>query len=159
MRVISPTRVNFRSRPQETLAREVSPNPSLPSTYHIGGPSSTDLYVTARASNKYSWEHLMDHPRHPTGPRPDTSRYPHMFTGVPVSHESGMTLEELNRMQYLCGEVRDCRIGVDCQAEPLLEMSDIVRRLTQQITIGLVALPFKPAVLTAVSTVVFLFTI
>ncbi|GJW33031.1 hypothetical protein Tco_0053063 [Tanacetum coccineum] len=66
--------------------------------------------------------------------RQDTSRYPHMFTRVPVSHESGMTLEELNRMQYLCGEVRDSRIGVDCQAELLLEMSDIVGRLTQQIT-------------------------
>ncbi|GJR90245.1 hypothetical protein Tco_0214256 [Tanacetum coccineum] len=53
---------------------------------------------------------------------------------VSVSHESGMTLKELNKMQYLCGEVRDCRIGVECQAELLLEMSDIVGRLTHQIT-------------------------
>ncbi|GKB91936.1 hypothetical protein Tco_0964208 [Tanacetum coccineum] len=134
IRVISPARINFRSPPHETPAQEVSLHPSLPSTYHIGGPSSTDPYVTARASDTYSWEHLMDHPRHPTGPRPDISMYPHMVTGVPVSHESGMTLEELNRMQYLCGEVRDCRIGVECQAELLLEMSDIVERLTQQIT-------------------------
>ncbi|GJT45018.1 putative reverse transcriptase domain-containing protein [Tanacetum coccineum] len=50
MRVISPTRVIFRSRPHETPAREVSPHPSLPSTYHTGGPSSTDPYVTAWAS-------------------------------------------------------------------------------------------------------------
>ncbi|GJX14468.1 hypothetical protein Tco_0206226 [Tanacetum coccineum] len=68
------------------------------------------------------------------GPRPDISRYPHMVTEVSVSHESGMTLKELNKMQYLCGEVRDCRIGVECQAELLLEMSDIVGRLTHQIT-------------------------
>ncbi|GJV95062.1 hypothetical protein Tco_1546639 [Tanacetum coccineum] len=134
MRVISSTRVNFRSRPQETPAREVSPHTSLPSTYHIGGPSSTDPYVTARASDRYSWEHLIDHPRHPTRPRPDTSRYPHMVTGVPVSHESGMTLEELNKMQYLYGEAQDCRIWVDYQAKLLLEMSYIVGRLTQQIT-------------------------
>ncbi|GJV55116.1 hypothetical protein Tco_1456121 [Tanacetum coccineum] len=134
MRVISPTRVNFGSRPQETPAREVSPHPSLPSTYHIGGPLSTDPYVTARVSDRYSWEHLMDHPRHPITLRPDISRYPHMVTGVPVSHEFGMTLEELNRMQYLCGEVRDYRIGVEHQTELLLEMSDIVRRLTHQIT-------------------------
>ncbi|GJT12215.1 hypothetical protein Tco_0859257 [Tanacetum coccineum] len=58
----------------------------------------------ASASDRYSLEHLMDHPRHPTRPRPDNSRYPHMVTGVPVSHESGMTLEDLDRMQYLCGE-------------------------------------------------------
>ncbi|GJZ30103.1 hypothetical protein Tco_0575150 [Tanacetum coccineum] len=118
----------------ETPTREVSPHPSLPSTYHIGGPSSTDPYVTARASDKYSWEQLMDHLRHPTRPRPDTSRYPHMVTEVPVSHESGTTLEELNKMQYLYGEVQDCRIRVDCQAELLLEMSYIVGRLTQQIS-------------------------
>ncbi|GKD80883.1 reverse transcriptase domain-containing protein [Tanacetum coccineum] len=132
MRVISPTRVIFRSRPHETPAREVSPHPSLTSTYHIGGPSSTDPYVTAWASDMYSWEHLIDHPRHPTGPRLDISMYPHMVTGVSMSHKSGMTLEELNRMQYLCGEVRECRIGVECQPKLLLEMSDIVERLTHQ---------------------------
>ncbi|GJU21894.1 hypothetical protein Tco_1155236 [Tanacetum coccineum] len=102
--------------------------------YHIGGPSSTDPYVTARASDRYSWEHLMDHPRHPTGPRPNTSRYLYMVTGVPRSHASGMTFKELKRMQYLYGGVRDYRIGVDCQAELLLEMLDIAGRLTQQIT-------------------------
>ncbi|GJZ50630.1 hypothetical protein Tco_0604820 [Tanacetum coccineum] len=68
------------------------------------------------------------------GPRPDTSRYLHMVTRVPVSHESGMTLEELNMIQYLCGEVRDYRIGVEHQAGLLLEMSDIVGRLTHQLT-------------------------
>ncbi|GKA65886.1 hypothetical protein Tco_0765593 [Tanacetum coccineum] len=68
------------------------------------------------------------------GPRPDASRYPYMVTGVPGSHASGMTLEELKRMQYLYGGVRDFRIGVDCQAELLLEMLDIARRLMQQIT-------------------------
>ncbi|GJV34226.1 hypothetical protein Tco_1394626 [Tanacetum coccineum] len=39
------------------------------------------------------------------GPRQDISRYPRMATGVPVSHESGMTLEELSKMQYLCAEI------------------------------------------------------
>ncbi|GKC38660.1 hypothetical protein Tco_1051044 [Tanacetum coccineum] len=56
MRVISPARVYFRSPPQETPAREVSPHPSLPSTYHIGGPSSTDPYVTALASDRSASE-------------------------------------------------------------------------------------------------------
>ncbi|GJW04869.1 putative reverse transcriptase domain-containing protein [Tanacetum coccineum] len=64
----------------------------------------------------------------------DISRYPHMVTGVPVSQESGMTLEEINRMRYLCGEVRDCKIGVEHKAELLLEMFHIVGRLTHQIT-------------------------
>ncbi|GJW94430.1 hypothetical protein Tco_0174102 [Tanacetum coccineum] len=72
MRVISPTRVNFESRPHETPTWE---------------------------------EHLMDHPGYPTGPRPDINRYPHMVTGVPVSQEPGMTLEELSSMQYLCAEI------------------------------------------------------
>ncbi|GKA03946.1 hypothetical protein Tco_0676727, partial [Tanacetum coccineum] len=82
----------------------------------------------------YSWQHLMDHPGYPTGPRPDISRYPRMATGVPVSHESGMTLKELNKMQYLCAEVRDYKIGVEHQAELLFDMYDIVGRLTHQIT-------------------------
>ncbi|GJU38806.1 hypothetical protein Tco_1191763 [Tanacetum coccineum] len=114
MRVISPTMVNFGSRPQETPAREVSPHPSLISTYHIGGPSSTDPNVTARVSDRYSWQHLMEHPRYPTGPRPD-----------------------INRMQYLCVEVQDCKIRVEHQATLLFEMFDIVRRLTHQITIAI----------------------
>ncbi|GJR45659.1 ribonuclease H-like domain-containing protein [Tanacetum coccineum] len=92
MRVISPTMVNFGSRPQETPAREVSPHPSLISTYHIGGPSSTDLNVTARVGD---------------------------------------------RMQYLCIEVQDCRIGVEHQETLLFEMFDIVRRLTHQITMAI----------------------
>ncbi|GKA76095.1 hypothetical protein Tco_0782473 [Tanacetum coccineum] len=113
-----------------------SPTPtptSVPSLPTRQGPPFRQT-TQMRVISPIRLEYLMDHPRHPTGPRTDTSRYPHMVTGVPVSYESGMILEELNWMQYLCGEVRDYRIGVDCQAELLLEMSDIVGRLTQQIT-------------------------
>ncbi|GJY79992.1 putative reverse transcriptase domain-containing protein [Tanacetum coccineum] len=77
---------------------------------------------------------LVSSPPTRQGPRPDTSRYLHMVTRVPVSHESGMTLEELNMIQYLFREVRDYRIGVEHQAGLLLEMSDIVGRLTHQLT-------------------------
>ncbi|GJT19549.1 hypothetical protein Tco_0878255 [Tanacetum coccineum] len=91
------------SVPSPPTRQEVSPHPSLPSTYHVGEPSSTDPYVTARASDRYSWEHLMDHPRHPQDPD-----------------------------QILAGS--RLQNWVECQAELLLEISDIVRRLTHQIT-------------------------
>nr|GEX56610.1 RNA-directed DNA polymerase, eukaryota [Tanacetum cinerariifolium] len=97
---------SMKSRTQETPAQEVSPHPSLPSTYHLGETSSTDPYVTTRVSDRYSWENIINQPRYLTVPRPDINRYPKMATGVPVSHES----------------------------ELLFEMSNIVGRLTHQIT-------------------------
>nr|GEU79687.1 reverse transcriptase domain-containing protein [Tanacetum cinerariifolium] len=57
MRIISPTRVNFRSRSHETSAREVSPHPSIPSTYHIKGSSLTEPYVTTRVSDRIRVKH------------------------------------------------------------------------------------------------------
>nr|GEW87876.1 hypothetical protein [Tanacetum cinerariifolium] len=101
--------------------------------YHLDGSSSTDPYITARVSDMYSWQHLMDHPRYSIGPRLDMSRYPRMDTRVPVSYKSGMTPEELSRMQYLCVAFRDYRIRVEHQVELLFEMSDIVGRLTHYI--------------------------
>ena len=115
MSVRIPERVSLGTSSHHTLVREMGPRPSPPvrSEYHLGGPSSSsDPYATAQVSNRYRWQNHINHTRYPTGFQQDTSRYPSLVTGVPVGQESGMTSEELERMQRLAAEVRDCRIGV-----------------------------------------------
>ena len=138
MSVRIPERVSLGTSSNQTLIREMAPRPSPPvrSEYHLGGPSSSSdpAYSTAQVSDRYRWQNYINHTGYPTGFQPDLSRCPNLVTGVPVGQESGMTLEELERMQRLAAEVRDCRIGVEYQAQLLLEFSEMAGRLTQQVT-------------------------
>ena len=111
----------------------MGPRPSLPvrGEYHLGGPSSSsDPYATAQVSNRYRWQNHINHTGYPTGLLPELSRYLGLVTGVPVSQDSGMTSDELELMQRLAAEIRDCRIGVEYQAQLLLEFSEMAGRLT-----------------------------
>ncbi|GJX17717.1 putative reverse transcriptase domain-containing protein [Tanacetum coccineum] len=82
---------------EDPLEHEVSSGRSA----SIHSPTPTSASVPSPPTHRG----IADHPGYPIGPRQDISRYPRMATGVPVSHKSGMTLEELSKMQYLCAEI------------------------------------------------------
>ncbi|GKC37047.1 hypothetical protein Tco_1049431 [Tanacetum coccineum] len=63
-----------------------------PSTYHLGGSSSRDPYVTTtHTSERYSSQDPTSQPVRPYKPRPPMVKSPHILLGIPMGFTTGLT--------------------------------------------------------------------
>ncbi|GJV88111.1 hypothetical protein Tco_1532049 [Tanacetum coccineum] len=102
-------------------------------TYHIGGPSSADPYVTAtRASDRYTWQGHTEEYMQATEPRPPMARSSHILLGTPADYISCLNQFEQNRIRNLTKAANTARYRLDLQADTMNEMMGAIHRMDAQ---------------------------
>ncbi|GKD54150.1 hypothetical protein Tco_1287537 [Tanacetum coccineum] len=102
-------------------------------TYHIGGPSSADPYVTAtRASDRYTWKGHTEEYMQATKPRPPMARSSHILLGTLAGYTYCLNQFEQNRIRNLTEAENTARYRLDLQADTMNEMMGAIHRMDAQ---------------------------
>nr|GFC05922.1 hypothetical protein [Tanacetum cinerariifolium] len=89
-----------------------------PAANQLGGPSSTDPYVTAtRASDRYLGRTPVDPRVCANEPRPPLARKPQVFTGIPVGFGLAAVPQDRMRIDELTARTNTNTYQLDLQSE------------------------------------------